>query len=111
MFWILTADIAILRSMSTKNPEPLEHLLNVFIERFPQKKAMKRGIILHMFPKIVGERVASECVQLKFNGSTLLVRIPNPAWRHEVHMQRFSILTKLNAEVNEEIIKELVVLG
>jgi predicted nucleic acid-binding Zn ribbon protein len=111
MCWILTADIAILPSMPSKNPESLETLLQVFINRFPQKKAMKRGMVLHLFPSIVGERIASECTQLKFNGGTLLVRIPNASWRHEVHMQRFSILTKLNAEVNEEIISEIVVLG
>lgn len=105
------AGIAILPSMPSKNPETLENLLQVFINRFPQKKAMKRGMVLHLFPGIVGERIASECTQLKFNGGTLLVRIPNASWRHEVHMQRFSIQTKLNAEVNEEIVSEIVVLG
>jgi predicted nucleic acid-binding Zn ribbon protein len=111
MCWTLTADITILLSMPSKNPEPLDRLLNTFIERFPQKKAMKRGMVLHLFPKVVGDRIASECTQLKFNGTTLLIRIPNASWRHEVHMQRFSIQTRLNAEVKEEIIKEIVVLG
>lgn len=61
------------------------------------------------WPEVVGSAVAAQAEDIHFKGDTLYVRVKNPAWRHEIHMQRFSITQKLNRRVKEDIIKEIIV--
>lgn len=62
-----------------------------------------------MWPEIVGPAIAAQAEEPHFKGDKLYVRVKNPAWRHEIHMQRYTIMVKLNQKVNEEIIKEVIV--
>lgn len=97
--------------MPSKPPEPIQTLLDRFIELYPRKRALKRGILLHRLPIILGERMAAQVTSVKIDGHKVLIRVPDASWRHEISMQRYSILTKLNAEVHEEMVREIVVLG
>lgn len=72
---------------------------------------MKRGMILSRFPDIVGKTMAGKVKDLYFKGDILFVCVPEPGWRHELHMQRYTIRKKLNEAVKETIIKEIRVLA
>lgn len=90
-------------------PKPLNKLVKEFIRDFPQHKEIKKGMILSFWPEVVGSAIANQSENIHFEGSKLIVHIKNPAWRHELHLQRYSIAAKLNQSVNEKIIKEIII--
>ncbi len=95
--------------MRGKDPVLLSSALKKYLETYPHRRQLKRGMILSLWPEIVGASIALQCRNLNFQGSKLMVHVANPGWRHELHMQRFSIMKKLNAEVGEDVISEIVV--
>ena len=92
-------------------PKPLGKLIDEFVESYPHKKEMKRCMILSRFPDVVGKTMAGKVKELYFKGDTLFAHVPEPGWRHEMHMQRYTIRKKLNEAVKEAIIKEIRVLA
>jgi len=95
--------------MAVKSPKLFSDALKQYLEKFPHRRQLKRGMILSLWPEAVGASISVQCRELYFKGSTLYVHVDSPGWRHELHMQRFSIQKKLNTEVKEDIIKEIIV--
>ena len=93
----------------SNSPKPLKDALKDFLDDFPHRKRLKRGMILSIWKQTVGERIADETENIHFEHGNLVVHVKNPAWRQEIHMKRFSIAKKLNDKVEEKIIKEIVV--
>ena len=92
-----------------KKPRPLKDLLDDFIENYPDKTAIKRGMVLALWPELVGESVRGQVRDLKFQGSRLILFVADPSWRHEIHMQRHNIARKLNEAVKGEIVREIII--
>lgn len=90
-------------------PQSLDTLLKQYLKRMPQRSEMKRGMILHFWPGIVGDRVARATKDLYFDNDRLICVVQSEAWRHEIHMNRFSITKKLNDKVGDGVVKEIVV--
>lgn len=90
-------------------PKPLKDALKDFLDDYPHRKRLKRGMILSLWGKTVGSAIAEQTKKIYFENGRLVVHIPNAAWRHEIHMNRFSIAQKLNHQVGEKIIKEILV--
>ncbi|HBX66520.1 MAG: hypothetical protein CL670_08190 [Balneola sp.] len=90
-------------------PKSLSSVLEDFLEKFPQKKKLKQGMILSAFEDIVGKRMASEVEDLHFEGNKLVMRVKHPSWRHEIHGNRFSIAKKLNSKVKGDVIGDIIV--
>lgn len=90
-------------------PKPLKEVLKHFLDSYPHRKRLKRGMILSLWNTTVGEAIAGQTENLYFKDDRLIVKVKNESWRHEIHMNRYSIARKLNSEVGEEIIKEIIV--
>lgn len=93
----------------SNNPKLLKDALKDFLDDYPHRKRLKRGMILSIWERTVGERIAEQTENLHFEYGNLVLHVKNPAWRQEIHMKRFSIAKKLNEKVGEKIIKEIVV--
>lgn len=92
-----------------KKPQSMDNLLKEFMKRIPHRTKLQRGMVLHIWPEIVGDKIASVCKKVHFEGNRLIVHVENSAWRHEIHMNRFSIAKKLNDKVGSKVVKEIVV--
>lgn len=92
-----------------KAPVLFADALKSYLEKFPHRRQLKRGMILSLWPEVVGTSISLQCRDLYFKGSTLFVHVSAPGWRHELHLQRFAIMKRLNAEVKEDIISEIIV--
>lgn len=90
-------------------PKPLKELLKNFLKEYPHRDKLKRGMILSIWSNAVGEAIAEKTENIYFKDGKLIIHVKDPAWRHEIHMQRFQIMKKLNREVDDKIIKEIVV--
>jgi len=93
----------------SSTPKPLKDALKDFLDNYPHRKRLKRGMILSLWERNVGERIAEQTENVHFERGNLVVHVKNPAWRQEIHMKRFSIAKKLNDEVDEQIINEIIV--
>lgn len=93
----------------SNSPKLLRDALKDFLDDYPHRKRLKRGMILSIWEQTVGGRIADETENIHFEHGNLVVHVKNPAWRQEIHMKRFSIAKKLNEKVGEKIIKEIVV--
>jgi len=94
---------------NTNKPKPLREALKDFLDDYPHRKRLKRGMILSIWEPTVGERIAEETENIHFEYGNLVIHVKNPAWRQEIHMKRYHIVRKLNEKVGEKIIRELVV--
>lgn len=90
-------------------PQSLDKLLKDFMKRIPHRTELKRGMVLHVWPDVVGQKIASVTKNLRFEGDRLVMEVENPAWRHEIHANRYSIAKKLNDKVDGKIVKEIIV--
>ncbi|MBD3616822.1 MAG: DUF721 domain-containing protein [Gracilimonas sp.] len=95
--------------MRFDTPKSLSSVLEEFLEKFPQKRKLKQGMILAAFEEVVGKRMASEVEDLHFEGNKLAMKVKHPSWRAEIHASRFSIAKKLNAKVKGDIIADIIV--
>ncbi len=92
-----------------RKPQSLNQLLKQYIKKMPHQTELKRGMVLHLWPSVVGERIKSVTKDLKFEGNRLIVYVDNEAWRHEIHSNRFSIIKQLNEKVGSKVVKEIIV--
>ncbi|MEX0609725.1 MAG: DUF721 domain-containing protein [Balneolaceae bacterium] len=90
-------------------PKSLGSILDDYIEKFPQKRKLKQGMILSAFKEVVGSRIALEAENIHFEGNKLVMKVKHPSWRYEIHANRFSIAKKLNAKVKGKIVDEIIV--
>lgn len=96
-------------SYYSRQPKPLSSLIKDYVKDFPYRKRLKKGMILSQWPDVVGDAIAKQSENLHFEGDKLVVKVKNPIWRQELHMQRYAIAQKLNKSVQEDIIKEIIV--
>ena len=87
----------------------MNELLKEFMKRIPQKTEFKRGMVLHCWPAVVGDKINAVTKGLRFDGPRLIVTVTTEAWRHEIHANRFSIAKKLNLKVESNVVKEIIV--
>lgn len=91
------------------SPKPLKDLVKNFLDDVPYKKRLKRGLVLSVWEETVGQKIQEQVENVHFEHGNLVVHVKNSAWRHEIHMKRFSITKKLNDKVGEKTVKEIVV--
>jgi len=87
----------------------MDELLKEFMKRIPHRTKLQRGMVLHVWPEIVGDKIAAVTKNLHFEGNRLVLEVNNSAWRHEIHMKRFSIAKQLNEKVGSKVVQEIVV--
>lgn len=92
-----------------RKPKPLNELLKEFMDKIPQKTEMKKGLVLHYWPEVVGENIDAVTKKVRFEGNKLIVTVKNEAWRYEIHSNRYSIAKKLNDRVDSKVVKDIVV--
>lgn len=94
---------------NSNTPKSLKELVKDYLDNVPYRKRLKRGMILSLWSETVGPSIAEQAENVHFEHGKLVLNVKNPAWRHEIHMKRFSIAKKLNDQVGEKIVKEIVV--
>lgn len=95
--------------MRFDKPKKLGAELQSFLDRFPNKKKLKQGMVLSIWAEIVGERIAEHTEDLHFEGDKLACKVQNQVWRHEIHANRFSIAKRLNERMQGQVVADIIV--
>ena len=62
---------------------------------------------LWLWPQVVGEHLASETKALKLAGGTLLVTASSPALAHQLHLERSTLIDRLNERIGVPAVREI----
>lgn len=92
-----------------RQPRAMGDLLKEFMKSFPGQNELKRGMVLHLWPKIVGDGIGKATKGMRFDGDKLVVTMENEAWRFELHANRYRIVKRLNQRVGSSVVKDLIV--
>lgn len=69
------------------------------------------GAVVGRWEQIVGPQVAEHVEPVEFTGSRLTVRADSTAWATQMRLLTSSVLTRIEAEVGEGLVTEIVVQG
>lgn len=95
--------------MRFDTPKPLSAALQDFLDKFPQKKRLKQGMVLAVWESVVGEKIAEQVKEVHFENSKLIVTVSNQVWRHEIHSNRFRIAKKINERIKAQVVGDIIV--
>jgi predicted nucleic acid-binding Zn ribbon protein len=92
-----------------RSPKLLSSVLTDFLGSLPNKKQLKRSLAAASWAEIAGERIAGQTKSVTIEGTKLVVTMSSSLWRHEVHAQRYTILSKIHTFVQDDVFTELFV--
>ncbi|MGB0346858.1 MAG: DciA family protein [Balneolaceae bacterium] len=95
--------------MRFDKPKKLGSELQSFIDRFPNKKKLRQGMVLSVWEEVVGERIAEHTEDLHFEGDKLACKVKNQVWRHEIHANRFNIAKRINQRIKSQVVADIIV--
>ncbi len=95
--------------MSRSNvPRPLGAVLKDLVSTPRFKTRFSSAQIVAAWTDIAGERIGKEVERAWVKDKKLFVRIKSSVWRHELHLNRTSWRQRLNEELGDERVKEII---
>ena len=70
-------------------------------------KKLKQYEAVRIWKEVVGERIANVATPTKIINGTLIVKVEKSTWRNELSLLKREIISKLNAALKEEIVKDI----
>jgi len=67
-----------------------------------------RGRVVATWEDLLGERVRQHVTHSRVRGNKLIVTVDSSAWRQELHMRRADWCRRLNEELGDSLISEIV---
>ena len=84
------------------------HILHQFFNELGIDQPVRRYQALHMWPRIVGERIAKVTEPERINNGRLFVHVKSDVWRNELIFHKNDIVEKLNKEIGHNTIKDII---
>lgn len=69
---------------------------------------VKRAEALRVWPKVVGEKISQITEAKFFSNGKIFVRVKSDVWRNELFFHKKELLQRLNQELGESIVKDIV---
>lgn len=91
------------------------HLVGAEMERLLAERGwegeVQTGSVVGRWNDIVGPQVGSQVIPVAFEGTVLTVRAESTAWATQMRLLVHSVLTRIEAEVGEGVVTEIIVQG
>jgi len=88
-------------------PVRVGSLLDGILSRYGLSYALGGWKIVVDWPEIVGERIAAKARAVRYEDDTLLVSVPDAAWRQELLMDTDRILQKIHEIPGGKAVKKI----
>ncbi|SEU02035.1 DUF721 domain-containing protein [Hymenobacter actinosclerus] len=89
---------------------PLKDSITAMLRAYRLQGKLNEVTVVASWEKVMGKAVALKTQQLYVSNNKLFVRLSSAPLKHELVMAKTKVLANLNAEVGEDIIKEVVFL-
>lgn len=90
------------------NQQPLKEVIDNWLEGHPMAKKAKETRIIHLWGQLLGPSVKNRTVKAYFNKGKFHVTLDSSVLRNELSYAKESIISNINKELGDEIVKELI---
>ena len=104
----LYAHILAIIMVDSNRPQPLGDVLEEVIEQLGLQDKMDEARVIETWAAVAGPDVNGVTDSVWMDGATLYVKITSATWRQELHMNRRQWRTRLNEELDAELVDEIV---
>ncbi len=96
--------------MRRTNTEPLKEVIQRFLKIYGGDRKIKEIKLQNSWSRIAGINVERQTEFVKINKSTFYIKLKSSVIKHELSMMKTQIIKRLNEEVGETMITEIVFL-
>lgn len=93
---------------SSEGPQPLGDVIQAVIDRLGLRPHIDEARIIETWATLAGPQVNGVTTSVWLKGRTLFVKIRSAAWRQELHLRRREWRERLNEELGEPLVEEIV---
>ena len=99
-------------SESSRNSDiqPLKDGISALLRAYRLQGKLNEVTVVSSWERVMGKAVALKTQQVYVSNSKLFVRLSSAPLKHELVMAKTRVLELINAEVGEEVVKEVVFL-
>ena len=94
-----------------KRPAVVSDLLSSLLRGTPAEQRLKEGRIWLVWEDAVGSRIASHAQPAAFRNGVLTLHVDSAPWLQQLNFLKKDLIGKVNAELEEEMVKELQLKG
>jgi predicted nucleic acid-binding Zn ribbon protein len=94
-----------------RRPAAVADLLGKLLRGTPAEQRLKEGRIWLVWENAVGRRIASHAQPAAFRDGILTLRVDSAPWMQQLNFLKRELIAKVNAELGEELVKELYMKG
>ncbi len=94
--------------MPTDDPKPLGNILDDVLQRLNVGGKIDEARVVEAWAMLAGPQINNVTESVWMKGTRLFVKIRSSAWRQELHLQRQQWRERLNKELGQELIHEIV---
>jgi predicted nucleic acid-binding Zn ribbon protein len=95
--------------MSEHNQKTLKDAINAMLDAYKLKGGILQSRINNKWADMMGPMIASHTKEIKIIGSTLYIYVDSAPLKQELMMARAKIVQRINEEMNENLVKEVIV--
>jgi len=92
-------------------PEPISAIIGRQLAGLGLTRKIKQASVEHLWPALMGPEIAGHTKVVKIDAGLLFVSVDSPVWRQELHYQKETLIAKLNQELAEKIISDIMFTG
>ena len=94
-----------------KRPAVVSDLLSSLLRGTPAELRLKEGRIWLVWEDAVGSRIASHAQPAAFRNGVLTLHVDSAPWLQQLNFLKKDLISKVNAELEEELVTELQLKG
>jgi len=94
--------------MRKSKPKQINNVISSVIQQLGLGPKIKQHELLDAWPRIVGDQIAKVTTATSIVNGKLVVRVKYATWRNELIFLKRGIISKINKEMNQEFIKDIL---
>ncbi len=95
--------------MRRTNEEPIKNVLKDFFKSYHLEARLHEAAIKEMWEKVMGKTMARYTSDVRLRESTLTIYINSAPLKQELMFNKENIISRLNEEFGETVVKEIVI--
>jgi len=88
--------------------EKIDRLIDKAIDSLGLRKRLQEVESIDLWPKIVGESIASRTTPKRVKGAKLWVEVRGSAWMNELVYRKPQLIVKINRVLGERVIEDII---
>jgi predicted nucleic acid-binding Zn ribbon protein len=94
--------------MNDSSPKLIGNLINSVLHQLGLDKKIKQFEIVDLWSNIVGEQISKVTKAETIKDGKLYVSVEHPTWRNELLYLKKELIDKINKEMKQEIVKDII---